>query len=83
MQRFSEIIIIGEKSCVTTLLKAAKETSNLLRAGPIWPLLTIIFVINTCLLIAEKCALYNSFSIGSLCSLCRCLQKNGEEAALG
>ena len=58
MQRFSQIIIIGEKSCLTTLLKAAKETTNLLRAGPIWPLFTIIFVIYTCLLIPEKCALF-------------------------
>ena len=68
---------------MATLITAAKETTDLPRAGPIWPLLTIIFVIYTCLIIPEKCALYDSFSIDSLCSLCTSPQKNGEGTALG
>ena len=52
---------------------------NLPRSGLIWPRLTIIYVIHTCLLGWRKGALYDSFFIASVCSLCTSTPKNPEK----
>ena len=61
---------------MTTLITAANETMICLE---LLRLLTIIFVIYTCLLIPEKCALYDSFLSAHCVARVNPLKKIGEK----